>query len=199
MLMLVSSITIINRSEDGRKVACPLTASGKRIEVTVAENGDYMNKPTSVTELLDQYAAGPALLRAALKGIDRDDLQARPMPGRWSTLEVVCHLADSEAVYAERMKRIIAEENPPLRSFDPDVWLPRLAYHERDLEEELRLIELVRSQMLRILRPLSTETFQRCGVHSEDGPLTLETLLHRITDHVPHHVRFIEEKKAALA
>lgn len=152
----------------------------------------------SITELLDKYATGPVILRAAVKGIDRNELQARPVPGRWSTMEVVCHLADAEMVYAERMKRVIAEDNPPLRGFDPDVWMPRFAYHQRDLEEELRLVELVRSQMLRILRPLAPQDFQRSGVHSDDGPLTLETLLQRITNHVPHHVRFIEEKKVAL-
>jgi hypothetical protein len=149
-------------------------------------------------ELLDQYAAGPALLRAAVSEIGREELRLRPVPGRWSTLEVVCHLSDAEAVYAERMKRVLAEEEPPLRGFDPDVWGPRLAYHDRDLDEELRLIELLRGQMIRLLRPLAAHEFQRCGIHSEDGLLNLETLLRRITDHVPHHVRFIEEKRASF-
>jgi hypothetical protein len=150
-------------------------------------------------DLLDQYAEGPAILRGAVDQVERDKLRVRPIPGRWSTLEVVCHLSDAEAVYAERMKRVLAEDEPPLRGFDPDIWGPRLAYHQRDVEEELRLIELVRGQMLRILRPLPPEDFQRRGIHSEDGPMTLETLLRRITGHVPHHVRFIEEKRASLA
>ena len=153
----------------------------------------------AIKELLDRYAAGPAILRTAVKEIDRQKLALRPVAGRWSTLEVVCHLSDAEAVYAERMKRVIAEDEPPLRGFDPDVWMPRLAYHDRDVDEEIELIELVRGQMARILRPLAPDQFQRRGIHSEDGPMTLETLLRRITDHLPHHLRFIEEKKAALA
>jgi hypothetical protein len=35
-------------------------------------------------------------------------------------------------------------------------------------------------------------------VHSADGPVTLLTLLDRITRHIPHHIRTIEEKRAAL-
>ena len=31
-----------------------------------------------------------------------------------------------------------------------------------------------------------------------DGPLTLETLLRRITGHIPHHIRFILEKRQLL-
>lgn len=152
----------------------------------------------SLEKLLAQYSAGPKLLRDAVAGMSRDDLKARPVPGRWSTLEVVCHLADSDSVYAERMKRVIAEDEPLLRSMDPEAWLPRLAYHDRDIEEELRLIELTRSQTGRILRSLSPGDFQRQGHHSEDGPLTLAMLLERVTIHIPHHVVFIQEKRAAL-
>lgn len=151
-----------------------------------------------IPDLLGRYAAGSALLRTAVGGMSHDELRVRPVPGRWSTLEVVCHLSDAEAVYAERMKRVLAEDEPPLRGFDPDVWMPRLAYHERNLDQELEIIELVRGHMLHILRPLAPEEFQRRGIHSEDGPLTLETLLRRITEHLPHHAKFIEEKKAAL-
>lgn len=150
-------------------------------------------------ELIHQYSAGPKLLRDAVAGMSEDDLKARPVPGRWSTLEVICHLADSDGVYAERMKRVIAEDEPQLRSMNPDGWLPRLAYHRRDAEEELRLIELTRSQMLHILRQLQPAEFQRTGHHSEDGPLTLEALLRRVTNHIPHHVQFICEKREMLA
>ncbi|HJT35948.1 MAG TPA: DinB family protein [Pirellulales bacterium] len=150
-------------------------------------------------ELIHQYAVGPKLLRDAVAGMSDDQLKARPVPGRWSTLEVICHLADSDGVYAERMKRVIAEDEPQLRSMDPDGWLPRLAYHHRDAEGELRLIELTRSQMLHILRQLQPAEFQRTGHHSEDGPLTLEALLRRVTNHIPHHVQFICEKRDLLA
>lgn len=150
-------------------------------------------------ELIEAYTAGPGLLREAIAGMSADDLKARPVAGRWSTLEVVCHLADADGVYAERIKRVLAEDGPPLRSMNPDEWQARLAYHERDAEEELRLLEFTRRQMARILRSLAPADFQRTGHHSEAGPLTLETLLRRVTEHVPHHVQFIQEKRALLA
>jgi hypothetical protein len=59
-------------------------------------------------ELIEQYLAGPGLLRRAVAGMTRDQLPARPIPGKWSTQEVVCHLADYEPIYADRMKRVIA-------------------------------------------------------------------------------------------
>ncbi len=152
-----------------------------------------MNSP------IDNYLDGPQLLRKAVAGMTPEQLTARSVPGKWSTLEVICHLADFEIVYADRIKRVIAENEPTLFGGDPNAFAARLAYHDRQVEEELQLIELVRKQVARILRTLKPEDFQRRGIHSESGPLTLETLLQRITGHIPHHVRFIDEKRKALA
>jgi len=53
--------------------------------------------------LIEQYLAGAGLLRRAVAGMTREQLLARPIPGKWSTQEVVCHLADYEPIYADRM------------------------------------------------------------------------------------------------
>ena len=148
--------------------------------------------------LIDRYLAGPARLREAVAGMTADQLRARPIVGKWSTLEVVCHLADFEPIYADRMKRVLAEDQPRIMSGDPDLFAAKLAYHERDVEEELTLIDVQRRQMARILRTVSAADFQRAGVHSSDGPLTLETLLTRISGHIDSHLPFIADKRRAL-
>jgi uncharacterized damage-inducible protein DinB len=148
--------------------------------------------------LIDAYLAGPATLRAAVRGMGREQLTARPVAGKWSALEVVCHLADFEPILADRMKRVIAEDRPQLLGADEKRFAAALAYHQRDVEEELALIEKTRSQMARILRTLPDEALTRVGVHNERGELTLERLLTISTNHIPHHVRFIAEKRQAL-
>src|SRR4051794_41672828 len=118
---------------------------------------------TDIAKTIDDYLAGPARLRRAVAGMSREQLVARPVAGKWSTLEVVCHLADFEPVLADRMKRIIALDNPTLLGADENRFVTALAYHERDIEEELALIATVRSQMARILRTLAPDAFQRTG------------------------------------
>ena len=117
---------------------------------------------------------------------------------KWSTKQVICHIADFEPVYVDRMKRVIAEHEPTLLSGDPDLFAARLAYDQRDVAVELDFIEAARKHMEPILRSLRPEDFLRQGNHSEAGPITLEKLLTNITNHIPHHVKFIEEKRAAL-
>ncbi len=148
--------------------------------------------------LIDPYLAGPATLRAAVRGMTREQLTARPVAGKWSTLEVVCHLADFDPILADRMKRVIAEDRPQLLGADEKRFAAALAYHQRDVEEELALIEQTRAQMARILRTLPDEALARVGVHNERGELSLERLLTIATNHLPHHVRFIHEKRQAL-
>jgi hypothetical protein len=148
--------------------------------------------------LIENYLAGVRTLRDALKGMNPDQLKTRPVPGKWSTLEVVCHLSDFDPILADRMKRIISHDNPTLLGADEKRFAASLAYHERDVEEELSIIENTRKQMARILRPLPDEAFQRTGNHSERGPITLEKLLTITTNHIPHHVTFILEKRRAL-
>ena len=147
---------------------------------------------------IDDYLAGPALLRTAVAGMTQEHLLARPIPGKWSTLEVICHLADFEIVFADRIKRIIAEHEPTLLSGDENLFAARLAYHKRNADEELLLIALIRQQVAHILRHLKPEGFLRRGLHSEYGPMTLEAVVEHITEHIPHHVRLIEEKKKVL-
>ncbi len=58
----------------------------------------------TINAAVANYLAGSANLRAAVAGMSRENVIARPIPGRWSVLEVVCHLADTDANIAHRLK-----------------------------------------------------------------------------------------------
>ena len=152
----------------------------------------------SIPVLFEDYSGGAQLLRDAVQSTAGSDLDARPIEGKWSVREVVCHLADSEIIYADRMKRVIAEDNPTFFEADPNLFQPALCCQQRPLDTELEVIDAVRAHMLPILRSLDTSHFQRTGQHSLDGSMTLQMLLQRITDHIPHHIAFIEEKFTAM-
>jgi hypothetical protein len=152
----------------------------------------------ALAQLIQDYLAGPAALRKQVSDMTPEQVRSRPVAGKWSTLEVVCHIADFEPIMADRMKRIVALERPSLIGADENQFAAKLVYHERDLEEELVLIERTRSQMARILRTLPPEALQRVGVHNERGPRTLEQMLTSAIGHIPHHLAYVQEKRRAL-
>lgn len=153
---------------------------------------------STLAPMIEEYLAGAATLRQAVAGMNREQLLARPVAGKWSTLEVVCHLADFEPILADRMKRVLAEDRPTLIGADEQRFAAALAYHARDVDEELAIIENTRRQLARVLRKLPDAVLQREGVHNERGALTLERLLRITINHIPHHMQFILEKRKAL-
>lgn len=153
---------------------------------------------STMAELTEAYLAGVGELRAAIAGMTREQMLARPVPGKWSTLEVVAHLADFDPVYAERMKRVIALERPSFLEADETLFARSLAYHERDAEDELALMDLTRRQMVRTLRTLPDAALARVGVHTTRGERTLADLINGVIDHVRSHLPHIAEKRRAL-
>lgn len=153
--------------------------------------------------VIDRYSAGAQALRQAIDGLSPADLQAAPPAeqadlGRWSIQQVVIHLADSELVYAERIRRVIAEDQPRLWAFDQDLWADRLAYADQSAEDAIALIELLRRQTARMLNAQPDAVFARQGVHNVAGPLSVLDLVTDATQHLEHHVRFIQAKRRWL-
>lgn len=149
--------------------------------------------------LISAYLAGVQQLKDSVKGLTREQLQARPIAGKWSTLEVVAHIADFEPVYADRFQRVAALKKPLLLAADENDLLAKLDYQNRDIEQELQFIEVIRTRMAALLSRLPAEAFTRQGVHSEKGLVTLEQLLQSAVNHIPHHIKFIEEKRKVLS
>ena len=154
----------------------------------------------SPQELADQYLAGAAQLRAAVAGMTREQLLARPVAGKWSTLEVVCHISDFDPVLVERMKRILAmaSDVPLLLAADENLFLKALKYDDRDVEEELAVIDATRKQMARIIRRLTPEQLQLTGNHNKRGLQTLEKVIGLAINHIPNHLAFVAEKRKVL-
>lgn len=149
-------------------------------------------------ELIDQYDAQAGLLKQEIAGLTREQLLAHPLPGTWSIQQIVVHLADCEAVFADRIKRVVAEDRPALLAFDENRWMESLAVKSRPADESAAVVELVRKQVVTILRELPPAAARRVGVHSQAGELTLAALVEKAVRHFDHHLGFLRRKKALV-
>ena len=152
----------------------------------------------SVADLISAYERGVAELRAAVAGLTGEQLRSRPVAGRWSTLEVVCHISDCEQFFADRLKRTVAMDRPLLLGADGSRYPEPLRYQEHDLQQELDLVAVTRLQTARTLRLVAPDAWRRTAVHSETGLVTLRQLLRHAVNHLRHHLRFVAEKRAAM-
>lgn len=147
---------------------------------------------------IDRYAEGPAILRQAVAGLSREQLQAFPVPGTWSIQQIVVHLLDSDLIASHRMKRAIAEDNPTFHAYDETCFARALYYEDEPLDEVLALFALNRAQTARILRRLPTAAFARVGTHNQRGELRLDQMVRDYVEHLDHHLRFVAQKRALL-
>jgi uncharacterized damage-inducible protein DinB len=148
--------------------------------------------------LIEQYATGGEKLRRALAGLSREDLLAKPGPGKWSIQELVIHLADSDAIAIDRMKRILTENNPPLLYADEQAYTEKLFCDEQSIDDAVLLFDVGRRQWARVLRKLPDEAFDRVGTHNRRGQLSLEHFVTDYIEHVDHHLKFLYGKRERL-
>src|SRR5579864_5480694 len=123
---------------------------------------------SELADLLERYRRGAELLAVATTGAAGPVLDFK-QPGQWSVRQIVCHLADTEAVCAMRYRQVIAEENPSMPWADQEAWGGALDYDKRKLSQVLEVFRVLRAHNHELLASLPAETFNRTGIHSKNG------------------------------
>ncbi|SIO65001.1 Uncharacterized damage-inducible protein DinB (forms a four-helix bundle) [Singulisphaera sp. GP187] len=153
-------------------------------------------------DILDAYLAGTGELRTAFDGMTRDQLLARPVEGKWSAMEVLCHLVDADLSIATRIRAALRLDRPRMMAATMEEMTAKLAVEARDAEEELNLFETIRSQTARIVRSFPEEALDRevilVKVTGDEVTWSVRKALTIITGHVGHHLAFVAEKRRAL-
>jgi hypothetical protein len=153
----------------------------------------------SDADLVADYERGVEELRAAVAGLTTEQCRARPIPGEWSTLEVVCHVAETEICFTDRVERVLTLMRPLLLAVDERSYPKQLHYRSLDLAEELDLFAGLRRHVARILRAQPPEAWERTAVHSETGLITVRQLVFQAVRRVRYHLPLIAERRAALS
>lgn len=148
--------------------------------------------------IIEQFAGGGAKLRRAIDGLSDEDLKSFPVPGTWSIQQIVVHLADSDAIWVTRLKRMVAEDRPLLMGYDECDFAANLLCEEQSAADAVTLFDLNRLQFARVLRRLPPAAFERKGIHSERGEIAVGESISMMIEHLDHHLKFIHEKRAML-
>ena len=124
--------------------------------------------------------------------LDDATLRRPEAPGKWSAIEVIQHLADTEVVYAWRTRQILTVDRPEIQGYDQDAWARTLGYAAMPLDLALGQLRGVRAANLRLWRALTPAERARVGLHSERGPESLDLLIRMMGAHDLVHRRQID-------
>ncbi len=145
---------------------------------------------------LDALKRGSALLEHVTRDMGDAALRARPQPEKWSPIEIVAHLADTELVYGYRIRQVLADSNPTFAPIDQDAWAEQFHYREAALADKLELFRTARKATLNLLSRAKPEDLERKGFHPEyQKHYTLGDLVQRLADHDANHLGQIERLK----
>jgi DinB family protein len=116
--------------------------------------------------------------------------------GKWSVRFLLHHLADSETVLYDRIRRVLSEPRQVLWVYDQDAWAKGLDYARVPLEISRRVYESVRHAIIYYAGMYYEEKGHLEFVHSVTGVRTLKDEFDKVANHNEHHLAQI---RAALA
>lgn len=149
-------------------------------------------------KLIEEYRQGCEPLREAVEGLSEEELRFQPAPDKWSIHQLLIHVTDSEILSTHRLRKVLAEEEPLLLSFNQEAWVDHLGYERLDREQHMLLFQMLRASMLPLLENLTSAQLERVGQYPDGARFTFKELLEYRVQHVRDHLAQIARVKQAF-
>jgi uncharacterized damage-inducible protein DinB len=149
--------------------------------------------PATRTQAIQDIAATPQKIRAAVSGLNDSQLDTPYRDGGWTVRQVVHHLADSHMNAYVRCRLALTEIEPTIKPYEESAWAKLEDAAHAPVEVSLRLLESMHERWVRLLQSVKNEEFARTFQHPEHGVRTLEWMLFLYAWHGKHHVAHVTE------
>jgi len=140
---------------------------------------------------IDEIAAAPSGLRAAVAGLADEQLDTPYRPGGWTVRQVAHHLPDSHMNAYCRFRLALTEQEPTIKPYDESRWAQLADAQGAPVDLSLALLESLHRRWVLLLRSLGPADCARTYVHPEYGRRTLELTLALYAWHGRHHIAHI--------
>ncbi|MCW2685296.1 MAG: hypothetical protein JWR37_186, partial [Mycobacterium sp.] len=108
--------------------------------------------------------------------LQRVQVRIRPNPNTWSALEYACHARDVHAIFGERARLMLNQENPEFENWDQDQTAIEKRYWTSDPDVFAGEIEAAGKLAAAAFTGLSEAQWSRVGRRSNGSVFTIETL-----------------------
>ncbi|HLM59598.1 MAG TPA: bacillithiol transferase BstA [Pyrinomonadaceae bacterium] len=158
----------------------PIGKFDKNFDFTPELKGDFIN----------EIAALPEKLTAAVKDLSDEQLDTPYRPEGWTVRQTIHHVADSHLNSLIRFKLALTEDVPTIRPYYEDRWA-NLADSFTPIESSMKIIEGLHLRWTTLLNSMSDEDFRKKLNHPDSGEWTLEKFLALYAWHGRHHTAHI--------
>ncbi|HEO8419393.1 TPA: DinB family protein [Yersinia enterocolitica] len=122
---------------------------------------------------------------------DRKDF--RYAEAKWSLIEVIGHIIDTERIQAYRLLRIARGDQTQLAGYDDESYVENANFSTRTIDGLLQEFAAVRASNIALLKGLSEDAWEKRGF-ANNGEFTVNALAYIIAGHERHHLKLIKER-----
>jgi uncharacterized damage-inducible protein DinB len=133
-------------------------------------------------------AATPGKLRRVVEKTPRRVLTRAPAPGKWSIAQIVAHLADTEVVFAYRLRMILSRDGTEIQAFDQEKWAEVVQYDHVNPADALAVFVAVRRANLALVDRLTPKQRKQFGQHQERGKESVDHMQRMNAGHDLNHL-----------
>ena len=153
----------------------------------------YINLLDDTTELLDGYFKGRKMMEDLINSIPDDKLTYRYQPEKWSVIEVIQHLIDTERIFMYRCFRIARNDKTELAGFDQDEYIIPSEANSKSKEQLLEEFTSNRNYSISLLKSLSEKNLGFVG-NANGGAVSARAAAFIVLGHDMHHSNIIKER-----
>lgn len=154
---------------------------------------NYIGLLSDNTELLEGYFKGKMMMENFIKSIPNDKITYRYQPEKWSVIEVIQHLIDTERVFMYRCFRIARNDNTELAGFDQDEYIIPSEANSKTKTQILEEFSSNRNYSISLLKSLSEKNLAFIG-NANGGNVSARAAAFIVLGHDIHHTTIIKER-----
>jgi DinB superfamily len=136
-----------------------------------------------------------AQLFGELEGLTVKQIEFKPASKEWNIKEVVCHLRDVDLIFRERADKMLDEDEPFLRGFNPEELAEESGYVRAIWDEVLGDFQNRRTQNLIFFRELRITQWLKRAIHQERGSISMLEVIESLISQSEMHLEQIRNNK----
>ena len=148
---------------------------------------------SDTTNLITSLENSPGVIISLIREVPPEYLKRRPSPAKWSAYEHACHLAGTDEPFLARLELMLAEPSPLIKSIAPSPEEEAGGLLDLDLDEALDRYAKERAGLVKRLKGLSPEDWQRTAEHEAFREYSVWIMFRHMFTHEMLHAYRIEE------
>ena len=142
--------------------------------------------------LIASLEAAPGIIIGLIREVAPENLKRRPAPGKWSAHEHACHISTGHDVFLARLELMLSAPHPRIESMEPSPEEEEGSLLRVDLDEALARYVRERAQVVKRLKELSAEDWQRTAEHEAFSHYSVHIMFRHMLMHEMLHAYRID-------